>query len=40
MGTTPYGNKITLFLFPLISVKKKYFHGNMGMYEIGGAPLA
>jgi hypothetical protein len=31
MGTTPYGNKITLLLFPLIFVKKKNI--SMGTWE-------
>jgi len=30
-----------LFIFGLLShfVEKKYFHGNMGTYKIGGTPL-
>jgi hypothetical protein len=39
--TSPYVNN-SLFISSLLShfVEKKYFHGNMGTYKIGGAPSA
>ncbi len=43
MGASPYIT--TLFLFPhffpvLYLVEKKYFHGNVRTYKIGGTPSA
>jgi hypothetical protein len=40
MGTSPYVNN-SLFISSLLShfIEKKYFHGNMRIYNIGGAPL-
>jgi hypothetical protein len=40
-GTSLYVNN-SLFISSLPSpfVEKKYFHGNVGTYKIGGAPLA
>jgi hypothetical protein len=40
-GTSTYVNN-SLFISSLLSrfVKKKYFHGNMGTYKIGGASSA
>jgi hypothetical protein len=41
METSPYVNN-SLFISLLLShfVKKKYFHGSMGTYKIGGSPPA
>jgi hypothetical protein len=47
MGTSLYINNslftyYVIFISSLLShfVEKKYFHGNMGTYKIGGAPPA
>jgi hypothetical protein len=39
MGTSPYVNN-SIFISSLLShfLEKKYFHGNVGTYKIGGDP--
>jgi hypothetical protein len=45
-GNRPLHKQLSFYLFLFISsllshfVEKKYFHGNMGTYKIGGAPPA
>ncbi len=42
-GSSPYINNSLLFphFFPVLYlVEKKYFHGNVRTYKIGGAPSA
>jgi hypothetical protein len=41
MRTSPYGNNPHTISWVLSCfIEKKYFHGNVGTYKIGGAPLA
>jgi hypothetical protein len=40
MGTSPYVNNSVFISLPFSHfIEKKYFHGNMGTYKIGGVPL-
>jgi hypothetical protein len=42
MRTSPYGNNPRIIFSWVLScfIEKKYFHGKVGTYKIGGAPLA
>jgi hypothetical protein len=37
-GTSPYVNNSLFISSPFRFIKRKYFHGNMGTYKIGGVP--